>query len=262
MPRLDVPTDAEGRLILDVPGALVPGTSDDYAAVINQQLTGVWQNLPNLSADVIGVGTWRFQVSNAANAPVLSDVVRLIPASIATVATPAIAPAGPNIDAAQGITITCATSGATIYYTTDGTDPRTSITRSQWTADFYLTEGVYTVLAFAEKADLLNSTDGTTTYDVGSDLPDLAISISFTDPSVTISPPDLPVSISMIGGNAPIEPADLAVSITFSDPPVDFDSSGHPRLITVGAQSRTMTVPANDRTITVPAKSRTYTVSA
>ncbi|PHO08031.1 glycoside hydrolase [Thermoanaerobacterium thermosaccharolyticum] len=42
------------------------------------------------------------------------------------VATPVFSPTGGTYTSAQNITISCATSGATIYYTTDGTDPTTN----------------------------------------------------------------------------------------------------------------------------------------
>lgn len=43
-----------------------------------------------------------------------------------TVATPTFSPAGGNYTEAQNVSISCATSGATIYYTTDGSAPTTS----------------------------------------------------------------------------------------------------------------------------------------
>ena len=45
---------------------------------------------------------------------------------VQTVATPSFDPAGDTYSNAQSITITCATAGATIRYTTDGNDPTPS----------------------------------------------------------------------------------------------------------------------------------------
>ena len=49
-------------------------------------------------------------------------------------------------------TITCATGGADIFYTTDGTDPRYSDTAVKYAAAFALGAGE-SVKAYAEKAD-------------------------------------------------------------------------------------------------------------
>ena len=42
------------------------------------------------------------------------------------VSTPVISPAGGEVEEGTTVTITCATEGATVYYTTDGTEPTTS----------------------------------------------------------------------------------------------------------------------------------------
>ena len=55
-----------------------------------------------------------------------TDVVDVTPA--ATVEAPVFDPAGGTYDADQTVTITCATAGAAIYYTLDGTDPTTAST--------------------------------------------------------------------------------------------------------------------------------------
>jgi len=46
-----------------------------------------------------------------------------------TVATPVFSPTAGTYSSAQSVTITCSTSGATIYYTTDGTTPTSSSTK-------------------------------------------------------------------------------------------------------------------------------------
>lgn len=61
------------------------------------------------------------------------------------------------------ITITCADEGATIYYTTDGTDPTTSSTL--YTAPFEISVDT-TVKAFAVHDTLEDSEIGTATYDI------------------------------------------------------------------------------------------------
>ncbi|MCR4837049.1 MAG: chitobiase/beta-hexosaminidase C-terminal domain-containing protein, partial [Bacteroidaceae bacterium] len=46
-----------------------------------------------------------------------------------TVSTPTFSPAGGTYTTEQTVTISCATSGATIYYTTDGTTPSAASTK-------------------------------------------------------------------------------------------------------------------------------------
>ena len=70
---------------------------------------------------------------------------------IKTVATPVISKDGDDM-----ISITCATEGATIYYTIDGTTPTTSST--QYTGAFKLTVDSLTVKAIAVKDGWKNST--------------------------------------------------------------------------------------------------------
>ena len=49
--------------------------------------------------------------------------------NVPTVATPVFTPAAGYYEEAQNVTITCATEGATIYYTTDGTEPTSASTQ-------------------------------------------------------------------------------------------------------------------------------------
>ena len=72
---------------------------------------------------------------------------------ITSIATPTISP-DPSVTytEAQNISITCSTDGATIYYTTDGTDPKTSGTRSAYSAPFQLSASA-TIKAIANNGE-------------------------------------------------------------------------------------------------------------
>ena len=76
------------------------------------------------------------------------------------VATPVISPESGTFETTQEVTITCATEGATIYYTTNGEDPTNS--SSQYTGAFTLTETA-TVKAIAYNGTVY-STIASTTY--------------------------------------------------------------------------------------------------
>ena len=71
--------------------------------------------------------------------------------TVETVATPIIAPNGGEIEAGTTISISCATSGATIYYSTNGAEPTTV-----YSAPFALNEAA-TVKAVAKKTGWNNS---------------------------------------------------------------------------------------------------------
>lgn len=75
-------------------------------------------------------------------------------ASSDVVATPVINPNGGSFWESQEVSISCATDGATIYYTTDGTDPTTG--SAVYSASFTIT-ATNTVKAFAVKADMTDS---------------------------------------------------------------------------------------------------------
>lgn len=86
-------------------------------------------------------------------------------ASLATVATPAISPAAGTYNPPQNITITCATPGATIYYTTDGSTPTTS--SQVYSAPFALNQSA-TISAFAAKSGSNPSSVASTIYTMNS----------------------------------------------------------------------------------------------
>ncbi len=82
-----------------------------------------------------------------------------------TVATPVIMPAsGSELEAGDEITISCATEGATIYYTTDESDPANGGTVYNGAIEF--TGETMTVKAIATKTDWFDSEVATATYTV------------------------------------------------------------------------------------------------
>ena len=79
------------------------------------------------------------------------------------VATPTFTPAAGTYNEAQNVTIACATEGATIYYTLDGTDPTTAST-AYTTA--ITVDTTTTVKAFAVKEGMNNSEIASATYTI------------------------------------------------------------------------------------------------
>ena len=79
------------------------------------------------------------------------------------VETPTFTPAEGNFTEAQNVTIACATDGATIYYTLDGTDPTTSSTVYSTAIAISTTT---TVKAMAAKSGMANSDIASATYTI------------------------------------------------------------------------------------------------
>ena len=73
---------------------------------------------------------------------------------------------------APTVSITCGTTGATIYYTTDNSDPLTSETKKTYSTAFSLNvNGTYHIRAIAIKQDMVNSDEATKISNVTIDLP-------------------------------------------------------------------------------------------
>ena len=77
------------------------------------------------------------------------------------VKTPKIMPAGGEVEQGTHVTITCATEGATIHYTTDGTTPTAG---SPTYTDAFTINRTTTVKAIAVKAEMKDSSVATTNY--------------------------------------------------------------------------------------------------
>jgi alpha-tubulin suppressor-like RCC1 family protein len=100
--------------------------------LVNQQTAPAGLSSNSATWQVLGTytatgNTLVVTLSNNANGYVIADAVMIQPPA-AVVATPVFSPAAGSYTAAQSVTISCATSGAAIYYTTNGSAPTTAST--------------------------------------------------------------------------------------------------------------------------------------
>ena len=89
-----------------------------------------------------------------------------------TVATPEFSVASGAVDSGTSVTITCATEGTKIYYTTDGSDPTASST--EYTAAINVTEAV-TLKAIAVKDGMNDSAVASVSYTIKPDYSKCAV---------------------------------------------------------------------------------------
>ncbi|MDR1514549.1 MAG: chitobiase/beta-hexosaminidase C-terminal domain-containing protein, partial [Synergistaceae bacterium] len=80
-----------------------------------------------------------------------------------TAATPTASPPGGAYASAQTVALSCTTPGATIYYTLDGTDPKTSGTKQTYSTLITVPIGT-TLKAYAKKAGMIDSAVLTEVY--------------------------------------------------------------------------------------------------
>ncbi|NLE28644.1 MAG: hypothetical protein GX629_03100, partial [Phycisphaerae bacterium] len=97
-------------------------------------------------------------VTHAAGSGTIGSTWQGFELFVETVAAPEFSPAGPEIDGPTEVTIGCATQNASIYYTTDGTTPATSVTGSTllYTGPVTINPGT-TLSAIAVKTGFNNS---------------------------------------------------------------------------------------------------------
>lgn len=109
-----------GKLKVTVTGASINGNAE-FTPESKNSWTDCEVNITGAEGNVI------ITLATTANRMYIDDIM-LIKQLPSAVATPTFSPdAGPYFEA-QSVTITCATEGAAIYYTTDGTEPTTSST--------------------------------------------------------------------------------------------------------------------------------------
>lgn len=149
-----------------------------------------------------------------------------------TVATPVILPGSGEIEANTKITITCATEGATIYYTVDGNDPTTE-SAVYGEEPIIFTEAM-TVKAFAVKEGMIDSEIASAEYTLydPSIVKPTYVTFDFTDPSKY----DLTPATQGGNGIDLCTAANPTVTFTEGDVSLKIDkknSTNNPRLWTV-----------------------------
>ena len=126
------------------------------------------RNFSALSADVYG-NIWLFSgqgLDSTGYWGELNDLWEFSPNGMA--ATPLITPASQTILVAANVSITDATPGSTIYYTTDGTTPITSPTTMTYTGPFSVTNTeTVNAIAVANENGYGTSATASTTYTMG-----------------------------------------------------------------------------------------------
>lgn len=106
------------------------------------------------------------------------------------VSTPEMSPVGGPVDLNDTVSISCATPGATIYYTTDGTTPTTGST--VYSAPITITDDV-TIKAFATKAGLTDSGVASEAYvvnllmSVSGNIPEIVLTAEFNEERISMS---------------------------------------------------------------------------
>ena len=112
-----------------------------------------------------------------------SITITYTPSETPTCDTPTFSPAAGTFYAAQNVEISCLTEGATIYYTTDGSNPNTS---SSTYSSAISVSSTTTIKALAAKSGYDNSEIATATYTIKSPIAGYAIdfeeaAVAYTD---------------------------------------------------------------------------------
>jgi hypothetical protein len=105
------------------------------------------------------------------------------------VATPSLSPGGGGYSSVQFVTVSCATSGATIRYTNDGSDPTSS--SAVYSSSIAINTGTTTIKAKAYKDTMTYSDTATATYTINTPTPPPTVTPTPT-PKPTPSPTPTP----------------------------------------------------------------------
>jgi glucosylceramidase len=134
--------------------------------------------------------------------------------NIPTVATPTFSPATGSFSAAQSVTISDTTTGASIYYTTDGSTPTTSSTLFSPSSPIAVSSTT-TINAIAVATGYLNSTVATGTYTILGPAVSVVMSVDHTSQLLAAQP-----SVNFVTGAT----ADATTSTVTVDPTQQYQS--------------------------------------
>ena len=148
--------------------ALTFGTGDGSNTIttdVGSYSNGTWTGNANSVTFTIGGTSGQRRIAGISVTCGGTTTYDSNPACLEKVATPVITLAEGTYTEVKTTTITCETEGATIYYTTDGTDPTTS--SIQYTIGTNITIGQsMTLKAIAVKEDMENSNIASATYTI------------------------------------------------------------------------------------------------
>jgi hypothetical protein len=181
----------------------------------------------------------------------VASAVYTISPLLPTVATPTFSPSGGTYTSAQSVTISDATSGATIYYTTNGTAPTTSSTKYTGPITVPSTE---TLEAIAVAAGDTNSAVGSAAYTIAA-LPNFTLGAS--PASLTVDSGDQgTVTLSV----TPVNGFDSPVSFACSGLPAGATCSFAPATVTPSGAAATtqLTISASAQSSAVQPGSRPF----
>lgn len=151
---------AAGSVSLTGGGSTQPLANGSWNSPANTQYTAAYSGLMHDTGYVIGISGFK----DAAGNPVADNSSHTFTTALAGQAVMPVAnPPGGAYDAAQSVTLTCATPGASIYYTLDGSDPVTGHTGQLYTGPVSVQPGS-TLKAYAKAAGWADSAVLTEVY--------------------------------------------------------------------------------------------------
>jgi hypothetical protein len=147
------------------------------------------------------------------------------------VATPTLNPIGGTYSSPQNVALSCTTSGATIRYTTDGTEPTS--TSTAYTTPIPVNSGTVTIKAKAFKSGMTDSDTATATYTI--------------TPPGTVIPPTFGLSAGSYSS-----PQNVVLSCITSGATIRYTTDGSEPTSTSTAYSTPISVSSG--TVTIKAK--------